>query len=59
MGLDNPVVVTLKNEYEPFEILSGKRSKHKNTPPGYYVRKIKTQRNWRELNNHGGSCGLI
>ena len=30
-----------------------------NISPEKYGRKIKTQRNWRELIKNGGACGLI
>ena len=30
-----------------------------NISPEKYDRKIKTQRNWRELIKNGGACGLI
>jgi len=30
-----------------------------NISPEKYDRKIKTQRNWRELITNGGTCGLI
>jgi len=58
LGLETPVVHALTNESETLGIFPSFKVNALNFPPEEYVRKDKTQRNWRGLFKNGGTCGL-